>query len=86
MYQNWIKRGCIGSPDLVIEILSPENSKIEIGIKFNLYEENEIKEYWIVSLSEHSVYIYTLKDGKYVGLKPCIEDENFKSAFSRFRF
>jgi Uma2 family endonuclease len=69
------KRGCIGAPDLVIEILSPGNSKKEMGIKYNLYEENEIKEYWIVSPSEHSIYIYTLRDGKYVGLKPCIEGE-----------
>ena len=38
-------RGCIGSPDLIIEILSPGNSKKEMGIPFNLYEENHISEY-----------------------------------------
>jgi Uma2 family endonuclease len=68
-------RGCIGSPDLVIEILSPGNSKKEMGIKFNLYQENKIKEYWIVDPTEHSIFVYTLKDDSYVGLKPCIEDE-----------
>jgi Uma2 family endonuclease len=72
-------RGCIGSPDLVIEILSPGNSKKEMGIKFNLYEENQIKEYWIVEPTEKSIFVYTLKDGKYSGLKPCIEGEKITS-------
>ena len=72
-------RGCIGSPDLVIEILSPGNSKKEMGIKFNLYEENQINEYWIVDPTENSIFVYTLKDGKYSGLKPCIEGEKIIS-------
>ncbi len=42
------KHGCIGAPDLVIEILSPGNTKKELKIKFELYEEAGIKEYWIV--------------------------------------
>lgn len=72
-------RGCIGSPDLVIEILSPGNSKKEMGIKFELYEENQIKEYWIVDPTEKSIFVYTLKEGKYSGLKPCIEGEKITS-------
>lgn len=72
-------RGCIASPDLVIEILSPGNSKKEMGIKFNLYQENKIKEYWIVDITEHSIFVYTLRDDIYIGLKPCIEDEKITS-------
>jgi Uma2 family endonuclease len=72
-------RGCIGSPDLVIEILSPGNSKKEMGVKFNLYEENLVKEYWIVEPAENSIFVYALKDGKYIGLKPCIEGEKITS-------
>lgn len=72
-------RGCIGAPDLVIEILSSGNSKKEMGIKFNLYEENHINEYWIVEPAENSIFVYTLKDGKYIGLKPCIEGEKITS-------
>jgi Uma2 family endonuclease len=72
-------RGCIGSPDLVIEILSPGNSKKEMGIKFDLYEENGVKEYWIVDSTEHSIFVYALKDGKYIGLKPCIEGQKITS-------
>ncbi len=72
-------RGCIGAPDLVIEILSPGNSKKEMGIKFDLYEENGVKEYWIVEPAENAVFVYTLKDGKYIGLKPCIEGQKITS-------
>ncbi len=72
-------RGCNGAPDLVIEILSPGNSKKEMGIKFDLYEENEVKEYWIVDPSEKTVFIYSLQNNKYIGLKPFIEDDNIKS-------
>jgi Uma2 family endonuclease len=72
-------RGCNGAPDLVIEILSPGNSKKEMGIKFDLYEENEVKEYWIVDPTEKTVFIYSLQNNKYIGLKPFIEDDNIKS-------
>jgi len=69
------EKGCIGSPDLIIEILSPGNSNREMTIKFDLYEENGVKEYWIVEPAENSIFIYTLKQGKYIGLKPCIEGQ-----------
>ncbi len=72
-------RGCNGAPDLVIEILSPGNSKKEMGIKFDLYEENEVKEYWIVDPTEKTVFIYSLQNNKYIGLKPFIEDDIIKS-------
>ncbi len=72
-------RGCIGSPDLVIEILSPGNSKKEMGIKFRLYEENLIPEYWMVEPAENAIYVYTLQGETYIGLKPCIEGETITS-------
>ena len=73
-------KGCNGSPDLIVEILSPGNSKKEMGIKFDLYEENEVKEYWIVDPSEKTVFVYVLKENRYVGLKPFIEDDNITSS------
>ena len=73
------KRGCIGSPDLVVEILSPGNSKKELGIKFNLYEENGVLEYWIVNPLEESVLVYSLVNGKYIGTKPLIDNEKITS-------
>jgi len=66
-------KGCIGAPDLIIEILSPGNSNREMTIKFDLYEENGVKEYWIVNQSDKTILIYVLNEGKYIGLKPIIE-------------
>jgi Uma2 family endonuclease len=80
-------RGCIGSPDLIIEILSPGNSSKEMDIKFDLYEENLVKEYWIVNPEEKTVLIYTLKGKKYYGLKPfVIENEIYSIIFPELKF
>ncbi len=59
-------RGCIGAPDLIVEILSPGNSKTELKHKFELYESQGVREYWIVSPEAQYLLIYTLTDGKYV--------------------
>jgi Uma2 family endonuclease len=70
------EQGCIGSPDLVIEILSPGNSKKEMKDKFEVYEESGVKEYWIVSPIEKTIQIFRLNEqGIYIGLRPLIEEE-----------
>ena len=61
-------RGCCDPPDLVVEILSPGNSHKEVKLKFELYEEAGIKEYWIVYPEEESVAVFVLNEnGKYNG-------------------
>jgi Uma2 family endonuclease len=63
-------RGCLGAPDLVIEILSPGNIEKEVRLKFELYEEAGVKEYWIVYPSEENVAVLILNEkGKYNGAK-----------------
>src|SRR3990167_6684556 len=37
-----------GSPDLVIEILSPATAYYDLRIKKDTYEQSGVKEYWIV--------------------------------------
>lgn len=56
-------RGCIGAPDIVVEILSPGNNKTELLNKYSVYEEFGVKEYWVVSPAEKTFLKYTL-DGK----------------------
>lgn len=56
------QKGCIGSPDLMVEILSPGNSKREMSIKKRLYEENSIPEYWIIDPEHESVLQFILND------------------------
>lgn len=59
-------KGCIGAPDLVVEILSPGNNAKEIKIKYELYEEFGVKEYWVIYTGEQSLLRYVLgKEGKF---------------------
>ena len=59
-------RGCIGAPDIVVEVLSPSNNKKELKNKYEIYEEAGVKEYWIVWPYEQTMIVYTLTDGKFV--------------------
>jgi Uma2 family endonuclease len=63
----------LGAPDLIVEILSPGNSRKEMDIKFELYEESGVREYWLVEPAENAVFAYVLNEhGTYIGLKPAI--------------
>lgn len=42
------EKGCLGAPDIVVEILSPGNNKTELKNKYEVYEESGVKEYWII--------------------------------------
>ena len=57
--------GCVGSPDLIIEILSPSTSKRDRTIKLRLYEQAGVPEYWIVDPFNRYVTVYILEDEKY---------------------
>ena len=41
-----------------------------MNMKFNLYQENSVKEYWIVKPIDEKVYSYVLENDKYSGRKP----------------
>lgn len=81
------EKGCIGAPNLIVEILSKGNSKKDLSIKFDLYEENGVQEYWIVNPDDKSVLIYNLKDGKYIGSRPFILESEIQSlTFPELKF
>ncbi|MEH3115643.1 Uma2 family endonuclease [Pedobacter terrae] len=70
------KRGCIGAPDIVVEILSPGNNKKELINKYEVYEEAGVKEYWIVSPSHKTFFRYILdENGKFQPTKMLTEGE-----------
>lgn len=63
-------KGCIGAPNLIIEILSPGNSKKEIRLKHELYEEAGVLEYWIINPVEENVAVLLLNtSGKFEGAR-----------------
>ena len=58
-------RGCIGAPDLVVEILSPGTAAKDLGPKRELYLEYGVKEMWIVHPTEETITIHVLENGKF---------------------
>ena len=53
-------RGCKGSPDLIIEILSPSTARMDMTIKFDLYQRFGVKEYWIVHPKDQTILVFKL--------------------------
>ena len=59
-------RGCNGSPDFIIEILSPSNSKVDLKDKYELYQLNGVSEYWIVFAQDKIIQQFVLSNEKYL--------------------
>lgn len=57
--------GCVGSPDLIVEVVSKSSKKRDYHDKYDLYEENGVKEYWIVDPEGKTVDIFVLENEKY---------------------
>jgi Uma2 family endonuclease len=61
-----IKReGCLGAPDLVVEILSPGTRRKDLTVKKDLYEEFGVPELWVVSVPERLLLRFDLQGGSY---------------------
>jgi len=65
---------CEGSPELVIEILSPSTAKMDKTIKLERYLENGAHEYWIIDPVDRIIQVFTLKNGDYV-MKSYTDDD-----------
>jgi len=73
------KKGCIGPPDLIIEIISPATAKHDIENKYRLYEKHGVKEYWIVYPESKSVNVFLLNSsGKYQMVGMYADDSEVK--------
>jgi Uma2 family endonuclease len=53
-------QGCSGAPNWIIEVLSPGNNKKDMHLKYDLYQENGVTEYWLVYPYEQAVYQFVL--------------------------
>jgi len=58
--------GCKGVPDMVIEILSPSNSRYDKITKFSRYLKAGIIEYWIVDPVAKTLAVHILMDNNYI--------------------
>ena len=58
-------KGCIGAPDMVVEIISPSTAGRDYVVKYMKYMNAGVKEYWIVDPESKTVQVHLLRDGEY---------------------
>lgn len=70
------ERGCKGSPEMIIEILSPSSAKKDRVDKFNKYEKAGVKVYWVVEPEQKIVSVFTLQNNGRYGRPEMYTDED----------
>ena len=65
------QHGCKGSPEMVIEILSPSTLRHDRLVKLNLYDQAGVLEYWIVDPQNRAVQVFRRDGG--AALRICEE-------------
>lgn len=75
--------GYSGVPSLVVEILSPATARSDRFLKFTLYEQFGVGEYWIVEPDTKLVSVFILQDNNRYG-RPELYTENDKITVSAF--
>jgi Uma2 family endonuclease len=78
------RRGVVGAPDLVVEVISPSKPAQDLVLKRHLYERFGIAEYWIVDPDLSSILRLNLREGRYaeteqVAGRGTIHSERFPS-------
>jgi len=59
------KQGCLGAPDIAVEIISPFTSYKDQTEKLRLYERYGVREYWIVNPDAKYIMVYCLEGMRY---------------------
>jgi Uma2 family endonuclease len=55
-----------GPPDLVIEIVSPSNGQRELFLKFQIYLDAGVREYWVIEPDGKKVQVHVYENGHYI--------------------
>ena len=55
-------RGCLGSPDWIIEIVSPSSRYMDYFTKSFKYRNAGVREYWIVDPMKNRIMVYNFKE------------------------
>ena len=67
------RRAIFGTPDLLVELVSPSSVRRDRYDKKELYARFGVKEYWIGDPANKALEILTLKEGRYE-LHCCAEE------------
>jgi Uma2 family endonuclease len=70
------EQGCNGAPDWIIEILSKGNSKREMQVKYHIYQESGVQEYWLVYPEQCAIHQFVLDDNGQYQLKNMYGDDD----------
>lgn len=54
-----------GPPDLAAEIVSPSSRVTDPTVKFRLYEQHGVREYWLVDPDARTFRFFVLREGRY---------------------
>ena len=68
-----------GAPDLVVEILSPATAERDRNVKFELYAQHGVQEYWIVDPDARSITVFLLNEGEFEEVDTYSEGETLTS-------
>ncbi len=52
--------GIRGTPDLVVEVLSPATAERDRSVKLKLYGRHGVREYWIADPASRALEVYTM--------------------------
>ena len=61
------EKGCLGSPDLIIEIVSPVTVRKDMREKLFTYEKFGVKEYWVIHPVDQILMVFKLLPDKKYG-------------------
>jgi Uma2 family endonuclease len=60
------EKGCIGAPDLIVEVQSPSTRSRDLNEKFHLYESAGVREYWTIDPPKKTLTVFLLQEnGKF---------------------
>ncbi len=75
------EKGCKGTPDMIVEILSPSTNRTDRFVKFNKYEKAGLKEYWIIDPEAKLVSVFTLQADQRYGRPAMYTEEDVIKVF-----
>ena len=56
------EKGCFGSPDWIIEIVSPSSKYMDYFTKLFKYRSTGVREYWIVDPMKNRIMVYSFEE------------------------
>lgn len=71
--------GWYGTPDLIVEVLSPGSSRRDKVDKYRLYEQHGVREYWIIEPTAQWIEAHILTDGKFAHIGTYAGGDRFVS-------